>query len=721
MTMTREQARQHINGRPLTDFVALKKSLKAGAGFYNCPVCGSGTGPNGTGAFKLYENNRVICYSKDCFTAKGEDTLGALRIIWNCDEAEVFNRAGLVVDSSPATKHQENIPHKEQQKNKIYTINKKQEDYSSFYREAHEALLKSPEALEYLHGRGITDESIKRFNLGYCADWKHSATLENEKKYNKVFSGTKRIIIPRTKGTYLARRIDKPQSEAEAQYVKQIQGRQKDLFNLEALEAGETPWIVEGELDAISIYQAGATSVIGIGADSNSGEMLKEAKKHPDKVYILALDNDPAKENGSKPGQDTQKKLAEDMEAAGLHVFSLDTQVLYFGEKDGNEAFVKHREQLKALVAVYEQEAQAMRAEMLKTQREELDNRTGPGMLDNFLDTVQGREFEPIPTGIPDIDRATAGGLTRRTLVLLSGAPGLGKTALAQLITENIAKGGRDVLYINLEMDRNQLLARSLARIAWTEEKADISPLDIMRGYSWTDEQREQIGKAAEKYRADIAPRFIYNPDGVTNELDSILQVMGSETMRIKAQGRPAPIVCIDYLQLVDAGERDAVEGLKQAIYRLKTFAKEEDTIVIAISATNRASNKTGTVDLESARDTSSIEYSGDMVLGLSYTAIEDRRKVTYYYEDEYGNEHESKPEECTLETIRRIRRYASDKGQPTPSICNEISLKILKNRFGEPERRAKLHFDGRHNLYTMAAHDFQIVNSKDTWENIIK
>ena len=92
--MTREQARNDINGRPITDFVTLERSPKAGAGFFNCPVCGSGNGRTGTGALKLYDNNRVICYSGKCFTDKGEDTLGALRIIWKCSEAEALTRAG---------------------------------------------------------------------------------------------------------------------------------------------------------------------------------------------------------------------------------------------------------------------------------------------------------------------------------------------------------------------------------------------------------------------------------------------------------------------------------------------------------------------------------------------------------------------------------------------------------------------------------------------------
>ena len=689
--MKREQARDDINRRPITDFVALERSPKAGAGFYNCPVCGSGKGRTGTGALKLYDNNRIICYSGNCFTDKGEDTLGGLRIIWNCSEADAIRRAGYTLDDEKPVfpvypKHQE---HQENQP-----------DYTAFYAKAHEALINDHEAREYLKKRGITDESIITFNLGYCAAWKHS-------KAGASVPATKRIIIPRTAGTYTARRIDKPQNDFEAQYSKQVEGRQKDLFNLEALDGAETPWIVEGELDAISLYQAGAQAVVGIGTITNTGRILEEAKKHPEAVYILALDND-------NPGSEAQAKLAQEMQAAGL----VGLTVKAYGEaKDGNEAFVKDPAKLGRVVRLIEEKARQMKKDRDEERRAELYARTGEGMLDSFFKVVKTKEFEPIPTGITDIDKATAGGFTSKTLVMVSGAPGLGKTALAQHITENIAKTGRDVLFINLEMDKYQLLARSLARIAWTELKADISPLEALRGYAWTKEQAEALEKAGETYKKEIAPRFVYNPDGVTNALDSIFSVMEAETMRIKAQGRPAPIICIDYLQLIDSGERDAIEGLKRTIYQLKAFAKENNTVVIAISATNRASNRTGTVDLESGRDTSATEYSGDMMLGLSFTALEDREEYDTGKTDRNGNPITA---EYTLDDLRRLRREAYDRNEAPPPVCNNISLKVLKNRFGEPERRAKLYFDGRHNLYTMAYTEPQEYKGQG-WEKIIK
>lgn len=690
--MLREDARKEINERPLTDFIALQLSRKAGRNMYICPLCGSGSGKNGTGAFHIYpDSNRVFCYSCGGFTDKGEDTIGALRKIWNCDETEAFKRAGYEIDKdAPAnnknTIHQENNKHQKHQA-------EAPADYTLFYRECNEALNKCREALEYLYGRGITENSIKRFNLGYCAAWKHS-------KAGEQVPATRRIIIPRTKETYTARRIDKPTNEIEANYIKQVQGRQKDLFNIEALEGAETPIICEGELDAISLYQAGAASVVGIGTTTNAGTLVEEAKKHPQAVFILALDNDRDKEDGSNPGKEAQKKLAEDLTAAGLSVLSIDPGKIYGEAKDGNEAYIKDPERLKKTVAYLQEKAQELKTGRDEEREAELRKRTGQGMLEDFILSVtdkEARTFEPIKTGITDIDKALEGGFIRKTLVTLGAPPAMGKTALAQWIFENMASSGNDCLYINLEMSREQLLARSLSRIAYKYEGKDFSALDILRGYAWTEEDRKTIINAAERYKADIAGHFIYNPDGVTNNIDSILSAMESETARIKAQGKPAPLICIDYLQLIDSGERDAIEGMKGVIFKLKDFAKRKNTVVFVIIANNRASNKSGTVDMESGRDTSAIEYSGDIMLGLSYTAIEDRRKYECG-EDKNGNPRYA---EYDLDAIRKIKKEAYEAGKEIPAVCNEISLKVLKSRFTEAERRANLIFDGKHSTFT--------------------
>lgn len=645
--MTRQDIRELINCSPLTDFEPLEPSPKAGRDMYCCPVCGSGHGRNRTGALHLDPNtNRVKCFSGNCFTDKGEDTLGALRIIWQCSESEVFERLGYTAE--PEYTHTSTASETTAPKNTTSTEPTapiEPIDNASFYRQAHEDLLNSPEALEYLHGRGIKDYFIDVFKLGYCAEWKHPKSPNSHP--------TKRIIIPRNTESYTARMIEEPQNDWEAAR-KKVSTKQKALFNSTAFEEAETMFVCEGELSAISLIQARACYVVGIGSITNTGLFLEEAKKHPYIVYMIALDNDPDKKNGQNPGRDEQKKLVAAMKEAGLDVIDVNPAELYCGEKDANDAWVKDPERLENNISILEEKAWDIKAERRAEQEAELRKRTGEGMLDDFLARVMDKEkrpYEPISAGISDIDRALNGGFTRGTLVTLGAPPAMGKTAFAQWVFENMASNGKDVLYINLEMSRDQLLSRSLSRYVWKYTKKDFSSQDILRGYKWTQDEAEIILKAAEQYKKDIAKHFIYNPDKATNKIDSILSAMREETVRIKALGREAPLICIDYLHLIDSDDKDAIEGMKNVIRKFKDFAMSENAVVFLIIANNRASNKNGTMDMESGRDTSAIEYSGDLMLGLAYTAMEEHRKY------ECGKKENGTPiyAEYSLDKIREL------------------------------------------------------------------
>ena len=343
-----------------------------------------------------------------------------------------------------------------------------------------------------------------------------------------------------------------------------------------------------------------------------------------------------------------------------------------------------------------------------------IDRKTGlpfPGQADGvdgveiFLNEVQTRKFEPIPTGILSIDEMLHGGFERGSLVTLGAAPGAGKTAIAQYILENMAKNGTDVLYINLEMGRSQLLARSIARTAYINRpkktfKDDLTALDIKRGYMWTKEQRDQVYYAAALYREQIAPRFVYNPDGVTNEIGSIVNAINSEATRTKSEGRAAPIVCIDYLQIVENAPeesgrtKDTAEGIKATLKTLEELAERLETVIVVIIAHNRSSNKDGRVTMESGRDTSNIEYAGDLMLGLNFTAIEDKEKLKTGETDTKGN---TIYKQYTLEDIRDLMDEARQRREDVPLVARRLCLKILKSRSTETGGKARFIFDGRH------------------------
>lgn len=678
-TMTREEIRNEINSHSILDYLPDVFIKSKGADMYCCPICGSGTGKNKSGALQI-KNNRVMCHARLCFGPKGEDTLGAIRRLKNnCSENEAFLLAGYDPD---AEKNQpQRIVHKPI---KEYTP-EPDNDYMQFY-DACQASLFDPqnaEAINYLAGRHITKESMQRFKLGYCASWKHSKTANNDR-----IPYTKRIIIPRSRRTYTARDIVN-----KGQYSKQIQGKQTDLFNISALKNASTIVICEGELDAISIMQAlKINNVVAIGSITNIKTLADAAGNNPQAVYILALDNDHT-ENHDSPGAKAQKELQALLEAKGIQVIAEDPQKVYGSYKDANEMLVHDEELLKSNFSNLIMLAEERKAIHEEAMQAELFTRTGAGMLEAFLQDAETEKFKPVITGITGIDKATEGGFMKGNIILLGAAPGMGKTCLAQWIFENMAKHGHDVLYINLEMAREQLLARSLSRYAWNYLNVDLSAIDVMRGYKWTDEQRSAVRKAADIYKYDVANHFIYNPEGTTANLNSIMATIEKETMRIKAtaeEGKEiqAPIVCIDYLQLIQGEEReDSANTIKRALNELKNYAMRENTIVFCIMAFNRSANATGAADMDSGRDTSAIEYSADLMLGLAFKAIEDRQT------DAQGNVY-------TMDSIKRLKQEAYTNNTELPAPCRQMYLKAMKGRFIPSERRLLLDFDGKHSTF---------------------
>jgi hypothetical protein len=79
----KEQIRREMKRRPLTEFITLEASPKHEKNMYICPICGSGTGKDKSGGLLFNpENFRVMCFANGCFGEHGEDTTGALKIIW---------------------------------------------------------------------------------------------------------------------------------------------------------------------------------------------------------------------------------------------------------------------------------------------------------------------------------------------------------------------------------------------------------------------------------------------------------------------------------------------------------------------------------------------------------------------------------------------------------------------------------------------------------------
>ena len=314
-------------------------------------------------------------------------------------------------------------------------------------------------------------------------------------------------------------------------------------------------------------------------------------------------------------------------------------------------------------------------------QQEEAQQQTVPAQeaasvsyIDALLQDFQTKRYEPIPTGIPGIDQVINAGFIRQTLVTLGAAPGAGKTMLAQQILEHIAAAGRaDVLYFNLEMSRAQLLARSLSRIT------GYSSTTIMRGYQWNDTQRAAITAAAAAYRETVAPHMVYE-DQHSSDYQKILKRMDEGYNRRKNTALPF-IVVLDYLQLLTSEDvrEEGVEIIKHSLKAFKDFATRTGSVVFMIMAHSRAINESGAVTQGAGRDTSAIEYSGDLQLSLNYAKIADG---TY--------------------TSKAAMRKAISEGKLTKETFSDIALVCTKNRFGPPDTVCGMRMEPKKNLFVI-------------------
>ena len=292
-----------------------------------------------------------------------------------------------------------------------------------------------------------------------------------------------------------------------------------------------------------------------------------------------------------------------------------------------------------------------------------------------MLQDFRTRKYEPLSTGIKEIDNIIGGGFFVQTIITLGAAPGTGKTMLAQQMFEGVAREGRaDVCFVNLEMSTQQLIARSLSRMT------GYKPLEIMQGYAWTPEQEKKIMAAADEYERTIGKHFYYLPTDNAC-FDDILSRMESAEANRSDRSIPFAVV-LDYVQLLQSEKKlDDVETIKASLKAFKDFAtsKERKALVFMITAHSRALNESGVVAQGAGRDTSSFEYSADLQLSLNYLEIAN------------GN----------CKNKAEIKKKILEKSLDM-SVWNKFALSVTKSRFGPSGDYVPMQREGKQSRFVM-------------------
>lgn len=307
---------------PLKDFIRqtfdctkyLKKSK--GNDMFCCPACGSGCGPNGTGAVHYYADSRRW-YCHKC------RTLGDIFTLYELEHGVNFNTALRALAEQLGTSVE---PHSTKPARKCppapspVQSGSAPKDLSDYFA-ACRARLHDPAAVSFLSARGLSIETAETYGLGFDSN----ADPAGSHRY------CARIIIPTNRFHYVARAID-PRIQSTYRMLNN-KGATPDLFNRQALYTpGDEPvFVTEGAFDALSIIEAGG-SAIALNSAYNGRLLLTALQERPtNHPLLLCLDND---ETGLVACANLSEQLHD------LDADFRDVCIAVCGEtKDPNEAF----------------------------------------------------------------------------------------------------------------------------------------------------------------------------------------------------------------------------------------------------------------------------------------------------------------------------------------------------------------------------------------------
>lgn len=611
--MYRETAIQMIKKLiPCTDY--LEKSPK---GDYVCPFCGSGTGPNKSGALHYYPDTND-CH---CFVCSQENKTKRYDVIdlemkkRGCD----FNTAlysladslSIPIDSyspgldfvlfgqdftanNPQPAAQAATPAPAPAPQPI-TQQKPQADYTKYYLECAHRLQETPEALKYLETRGISPATAAAYWIGYdpAADPCNApGAMDNAgKKYP-----TPRIILPSTKSHYVGRALD----DKVPQPKPNCKGSTPGIFNSRIFYADQQPpavFVTEGIFDALSIIEVGAPA-IALNSTSNVNKLLQLLENKPTTAtLILSLDDDDA-------GHKATPELIAGLLRLNIPYITAD---ILNGCKDPNKALVKDKDKFATAVIEIVRD-KSLRPDCTSFYVDHFMQ----GDIDRFISSKHN-------TGFIHLDNESGG--ISEGLYVIAALSSLGKTTFALQLADQLAAAGTDVLFFSLEQSRLELISKSIARISAQQDMNNALNSMAIRSGCYPD----RVKAAAAEYIKKVGDRVSI----IQGDFSCDIQKIRNTTLQYMNNTKTRPVIFIDYLQILQptpdlAGGRKSVrETIDSAVTELKRLSRDLNTTIFAISSVNRGNYLTP-IDFESLKESGGIEYTADVVWGLQLQCLND-------------------------------------------------------------------------------------------------
>ena len=246
-------------------------------------------------------------------------------------------------------------------------------------------------------------------------------------------------------------------------------------------------------------------------------------------------------------------------------------------------------------------------------------------------------------------------------LYVIGAMSSLGKTTFNLQLADNLAAMGEHVLFFAFEQTRFELVSKSLARLCQPEGafyESNPTAIEIRNGRI-TPELREAMQKYKELagHYAIIECDFTYDVRIIIETVEAYIKKYGVK-----------PVVFVDYLQLITSDNRSDKPRLTNTkdivdsnIRALKLLQMRHGLLMFVVSSINRENYLT-TIDFQSFKESGSIEFTADVVLGLQLAVM----NTTLFESDSKTTKKRKVVKAAKAETPRRLE------------LC------VLKNRYGQ-------------------------------------
>ncbi len=209
-------------------------------------------------------------------------------------------------------------------------------------------------------------------------------------------------------------------------------------------------------------------------------------------------------------------------------------------------------------------------------------------------------------------------------LYVMGGVPAAGKTTFCWQLLEQLAAKDEKCVYASYEMSAFELFSKTISREYCSRyhrnnpANCDFSAADIRRGAF--SQNLNDLMVSLEEFKEGRGDLTIL--EETNKDIDALLL-----DLRQFCKGGKAPVICIDYLQIIPHDKDSAKIAVDDIVRKLKGFQRETNATVIVISSFNRM-NYTQAVSFESFKESGNIEYSADVVWGLQFEGVNDKESL---------------------------------------------------------------------------------------------